>query len=113
MRPLPRRHRLAACAALLFAIGLGGCVVVPAEPYRPAEGPVVTVAPPAPQVEFVGVAPGPGYFWVGGWWNWSAGRYVWRPGYWESHRPGYRWAPHAWQRGPGGWQARPGHWGRM
>lgn len=106
------RIRVAAVAAILAASGLGGCVVVPAESYGYADGPTVAVAPPAPQVEVVGVAPGPGYFWVGGWWLWNGGRYVWRPGYWETHRPGYRWVPHEWHRGPGGWQARPGHWHR-
>ena len=113
MGPLPYRLRRTAVTAFVLVIGLGGCVVVPAEPHGHADGPVVAVAPPAPQVEVIGIAPGPGYFWVGGWWTWSGNRYIWRPGHWALQRPGQRWSAHAWHRGPGGWYARPGHWRRM
>ena len=109
----PPRFRLATVAAMAVTCVLGGCVVVPAEPYGYADGPAVAVAPPASQVEVVGVAPGPGHFWVSGWWAWGGGRYVWRPGYWAAHRPGYRWVPHVWRQGPGGWQSHPGHWRPM
>lgn len=113
MTPCSRRIGFAAVAAAAIACALGGCVVVPAEPYGYADGPAVAAAPPAPQVEVIGVAPGPGYFWVGGWWTWNSSRYVWRPGYWSAHRPGYRWVPHEWHRGPGGWQSHPGQWRPM
>jgi hypothetical protein len=50
-------------------------------------------APPAPRVVRVRpVAPGPGYFWVDGYWYPNGRRYVWHDGYWT--RPphaGYRW----------------------
>ena len=49
---------------LLSSALLGGCVVAPAPGYY--GGAVGTVAPPAPQVEVVGVAPGPGYVGMGG-----------------------------------------------
>ena len=95
-------------SAVLFA--LAGCVAVPVgAPAYGYQG-AVAVAPPGPQVEVVGVAPAPGYFWVGGWWAWTGGHYAWRPGYWEAYRPGYHWIPHQWARGPSGWQERPGHW---
>lgn len=108
---LNRISRTGLAAALVGAALLGGCIVVPADPY-PAAGPAVAVAPPVAQGEVIGVAPGPGYFWISGWWAWLGGRYVWQPGRWEAHRPGYRWMPHEWQHGPGGWQARPGYWHR-
>lgn len=110
---LPRRHCLLTLAVASAAF-LGGCIVVPAgRPYAVAGGgEVITTAPPEPQVEVVTVAPGPGYFWIGGYWNWYGGRYVWAPGHWEAHRPGYRWAPHQWQRDGRGWRASPGHWER-
>jgi hypothetical protein len=101
-----------ALAGLVLAAALSGCVVAPVPgPYGNA---VVTYsAPPAPQVEVVGVAPTPGYFWVGGSWFWEGGRYAWHPGFWQAPRPGYRWVPHNWARaGGGGWRMEPGHWQR-
>ena len=99
----------AAMAALALAsVTLSGCIVE--EPrYRPE---VVTVAPPAPQVEVVGVAPAPGYVWIGGYWNWAGGRHVWVPGRWEAGRPGYHWVPHHWVAYRGGWRLDRGHWAR-
>jgi hypothetical protein len=47
----------------------------------------VRVAPPAPvRAGVYGVAPGPGYVWVGGFHEWVGGRYAWREGYW-AHPP--------------------------
>jgi len=112
--------RWAAVAAVL-AGGLSACVVVPADSYYGGGyggaygggyGGVVTTAPPGPQYEVATVAPGPGYFWIGGFWNWVGNRHVWTGGRWEAHRPGYHWAPHRWQRESNGWRAAPGHWQR-
>jgi WXXGXW repeat (2 copies) len=101
---------LKAGAGILLLAGalLGGCVVTPG-PYG---GAVVTVAPPAPQVEVVGVAPTAGYVWFPGYWNWVGGRHVWVGGYWGPGRAGYRWVPHTWVRYGGGWRMAPGHWAR-
>jgi hypothetical protein len=113
-----------AVALVALATALGGCVVVPAHrgygAYPP--GPVysgnaddvVTAAPPPVQYEVVGVAPYPGWFWLGGFWTWRANRHVWVGGHWEAPRPGYRWAPHRWEpisRGRG-WREVPGQWHR-
>ena len=48
-----------AVALILATTALGACVVAPARPY-PYGGAYVTVEPPPPQVEVVGVAPAPG-----------------------------------------------------
>lgn len=97
------------CAALLMtALALGGCIVEPARYGYASE--VVVAAPPAPVVETYGVAPGPGFFWMGGYWNWVGGRHVWVGGHWAEGRPGYRWEPHAWVHVNGGWRLREGHW---
>ena len=90
---------------------LGGCIVAPAPGYY-RTGAVVRVAPPAPQVEVIGVAPNPGYVWIGGYWNWVGGRHVWVNGYWGPGRAGYHWVPHTWGRYGGGWRMRPGYWVR-
>ena len=100
--------------ALLAGAALSACVVVPVG--RPAgyhlSGDAVLVEPPPPPVEVVTVAPGPGWFWIGGYWNWVGGRHVWIGGRWESRRPGYGWAPHRWHREGPGWRPEPGHWER-
>jgi hypothetical protein len=98
-------------AALAMGSMLGGCVVVPARPAYYG-GEVVAVAPPAPQVEVVGVGPAPGYIWIGGFWNWVGGRHVWVGGHWEASRPGYRWVPHQWHHEGQGWRLEPGRWER-
>ena len=41
----------------------------------------VAPPPPAPVVGVVGYAPGPGYVWIDGFWDWR-GHYAWVPGYW-------------------------------
>jgi len=96
-----------AVVSVLLGAALSGCVVAPV-PYR-AE--VVAYAPPpAPFEAVVGIAPAPGYFWVGGSYFWEGGRYAWHPGYWQAPRPGYHWVPHAWVHANNGWHMRAGHW---
>ncbi len=101
----PRRAALAIAAAAVLA---SACVVVP-EHYV---GETVNVAPPEARVETIGVAPGVGYVWIGGYWGWAGGRHEWVPGYWERPHPGYAWVPHAWVRVGAGWRLREGYWRR-
>ncbi len=74
---------LASTGALL----LTGCVyherVVYRAPYPPVATSevVVTAAPPPPIVETRVVAPGPGFVWVSGCWDWR-GRWMWVGGHW-------------------------------
>ncbi len=98
----------AVLAGVLLAGTLSGCVVVPAEPA----GVVTYAAPPPVPYETIGVAPVPGYFWVGGTWFWEGGRYAWHPGYWRAPRPGYHWVPHEWHANGNAWHMSPGHWAR-
>ncbi len=108
--PAVKFRKLTAAVLLVPVLGLSACVVVPAHPYD--GGVYATLPPPAPQVEVYGVAPGPGFFWVGGYWNWVGGRYVWEGGHWEHHRPGYHWVAHRWSHEGDGWRMEPGHWAR-
>lgn len=101
-----------AVAAALSASLLTGCIVAPAPGYYYPGAAVVTVAPPEPRVEVVGVAPSAGYIWFPGFWAWEGGAHVWHAGYWGPGRAGYYWAPHAWVRYGGGWRMAPGHWVR-
>lgn len=96
---------LIGCAA---ALDLSGCIVAPA--YPPGYDAEAGSPPPQQQAEVVGVAPYPGWFWIGGYWGWAGGRYVWNGGHWEAPRPGYTWVPHTWVHAGGVWRARAGHW---
>jgi WXXGXW repeat (2 copies) len=99
-------------AVLLIAASLGACVVVPAQRPYYATDTVVPVAPPPPQVEYVGVPPVYGQIWIGGFWGWQGGRHVWNGGHWDAPRQGYRWAPHAWVREGNAYRLHQGHWER-
>jgi hypothetical protein len=73
---------------------------------------VTEVGPPPLREEFVGVAPYPGYFWIGGTWFWEGGRHAWHPGHWEAPRPGFRYVPHRWEHVGNTWHLRGGRWER-
>ena len=108
--PAWRMPRRALIAAPLLALALAGCVVTPPRAY--IAGPTVAIAPPPPRPEVVGVAPGYGYVWIGGFWNWVGDRHVWVSGHWDAPHPGYRWVPHHWERDRDGWRLRGGRWER-
>jgi len=66
-------------------------------------------APPAPVAEVQPALPFTGAIWIGGFWNWSGGRYAWVPGRYERPRAGYSWEPRRWTKGSGGrWQLNGG-----
>jgi hypothetical protein len=100
--------RLASCLSL--AVALAACVIVPDQ--RHDAGGVVMVAPPPPREENIGVAPVPGYVWMGGYWGWVGDRHEWVPGHWAAPRAGRHWVGHQWVRQGDGWHMRPGHWER-
>jgi len=57
-----------AVASTLLAVSVSACVVAPAPGYHTV---VAYEAPPPVRYEVVGIAPTPGYFWVGGAWFWE------------------------------------------
>lgn len=71
----------------------------------------VQQAPPPPRVEVIGVAPGPGYVWVGGEWGWNGG-WAWSSGRWCAPAYGHSvWIGGRWENaGHRGWRHHPGHW---
>ncbi len=94
---------------ILASLALAGALVASA-PL--AALPVyVKIAPPAPRVEAKAVAPGKGYFWIGGYHRWSGTAYVWVPGRWAlpSH-PGAVWVPGHWKSTRHGWVWKAGRW---
>jgi WXXGXW repeat (2 copies) len=73
---------------------------------------VIRVAPPAPvRVGVVGVAPAPGYVWVGGYQRWTGSGYVWVAGKWvRPPRVGVVWVSPRYVRSGNGWVFHKGYW---
>jgi hypothetical protein len=95
-------------AAVLAASLLGLGAAAHAQQYSA----IVSVAPPAPQVE---VVPGPrqGYVWAPGHYEWRGGQYAWVQGHWLTARSGYEYREPRWvQRGNGEWALVGGNWER-
>jgi hypothetical protein len=98
---LPILRAAAGAAAIGSVLALSGCVVAvrPApvvyEQPVPAGAPeevIVTQDPPAPLYETVGVAPGPGFIWIGGYYHWNGGSWVWYRGHYaRPPHPGAVW----------------------
>jgi hypothetical protein len=96
--------RLLTCSAVLSAMVLLSAASVSADTRV-----YVRVGPPPPRHE--AVAPGPGYVWVPGYYQWSGTAYVWAPGrYVHPPRVGAVWvAPH-WVHHSHGWYVVAGRW---
>ena len=69
-----------------------------------------TMGPPALRAEVIVGNPGPGYFWIRGYWGWGGGRYYWVSGRWARSRPGRVWVDGRWEQRGGRWNWREGHW---
>jgi hypothetical protein len=94
-----------------LAGGLALVAVTACAPLPPPGAVFVRVGPPAYRAEVVGVAPGPGYAWVAGYWGWGRAAYYWIPGRWVA-RPyaRARWEPGRWRHRGQGWYWVPGRW---
>ena len=98
------KQKLLVTAVLTFGAFLSACAVQGAY--------VVRYGPPAPRYAVVGVAPGPGFVWTDGFWDWRGGSYVWVSGRWtRPPRPRAVWVPGNWVERPHrGWEFHRGHW---
>jgi uncharacterized protein YcfJ len=85
---------------------------VNAPPPPPPTTVVTTDQPPPPEDEMVAAAPGPGFIWINGDWQWNGVGWIWVGGRWaDPPFPGAVWVHGYWYRGPfGGWRHAHGHW---
>jgi hypothetical protein len=68
--------------------------------------------PPAPIVEGpYGVAPGPDFIWVPGFYDWDGGSWAWRHGGWRRRpHPRDQWVPPRWEHQRNGYRRTGGGW---
>jgi hypothetical protein len=100
------KRKILAGTLVFFGTALAGCGG--GYSYRAA---FVGYGPPAPRYGVIGVAPGPGYAWVDGYWGCRGNRYAWIEGRWDRPPLGYRtWARGEWFREGRGWRFREGYW---
>jgi hypothetical protein len=72
---------------------------------------VVGYAPPAPRYAVMGVAPGAGYVWTEGFYEYRGGGYAWVPGRWQRPpRVHAVWVPGTWAQGRRGYEFHRGYW---
>jgi hypothetical protein len=107
-------RRLPLAAALLLGLSCAVEVGPPAPTsYYEADGVIyVREAPPPPRGEVIsGIAPGPDYVWVGGYWSHTTAGWTWVPGRWLNRpRAGVVWVPGYWERHPRGHVWVAGRW---
>ncbi len=99
----------------LLALSLAGAAALIAStacaPGPPPGAVYVRAAPPRAQVEVIGTAPGPEFFWIPGYHRWDGRAYIWAPGRWERRpRPGAVWVAGRWVHHRNGWYWREGRW---
>ena len=71
----------------------------------------VRYGPPAPRYEAFGVAPGPGYVWTNGYWDWRGSNWAWVGGRWmRPPRARAVWVAPAWRQEGRGWRFHRGYW---
>ncbi len=93
--------------AAAFTVGLGINTACAGGSYA------VRYAPPPTRYGMVGYAPGPGYVWTDGYWDWRGRDYFWVQGSWR--RPPHAravWVPGAWRPNGRGYALRHGYWRR-
>jgi len=71
----------------------------------------VRYGPPAPRYGAMGYAPGPGYVWTEGYWDWRGNNWYWVNGRWM--RPPHAhatWVAPQWRQHGHAWRFHSGYW---
>jgi len=108
---MPRKNLsriLLPVVAVLALTALAGCYY---GYYGGGVGVEVGAGPPGFRTEVAIAAPGPGYYWVPGYWDWAGAQWGWVPGTWvrPPHAHAVWVAPRYYQR-HGRWNYAHGHW---
>jgi hypothetical protein len=95
------KRKLLAAAVVLGGTLLAGC----------AGGYALAYGPPPPRYGALGYAPGPGYVWTEGYWNYAGGNWAWVGGRWQRPPRAHAvWAAPEWRREGGRYRFHRGYW---
>jgi hypothetical protein len=98
------KQKLLIGAFVIFGTILSGCAVGGGGYY-------VRTGPPAPRYGVVGVAPGRGYIWTDGYWDWRGNNWRWSQGRWvRPPRGRSSWVRPEWRQEGRGWRFHRGYW---
>jgi hypothetical protein len=93
--------------AVLALTALAGCY----GEYGGGVGIEVGGGPPGLRVEAAVASPGPGYYWVPGYWDWVGADWTWVPGSWvRPPRAHAVWVAPRYDHRRGHWRYRRGYW---
>jgi len=109
--------------ALVVMLGFagGGCATLSSSPSGGSSAEAnnqidLSVQSPPPPEKSEGaraVAPGYGYIWVAGYWDYLDGNYIWRDGRWVQGKPDYEYVRARYENEAGkGWVFHRPHWKR-
>src|SRR5687767_6382917 len=71
----------------------------------------IRYGPPAPRYGAIGYAPGPGYVWTDGYWDWRGNNWRWMNGRWmRPPNARARWVAPRWYQQGRGWRMQRGYW---
>ncbi len=98
------KRKLLTGALLLMGMVMGACAGGGGAYY-------VRYGPPAPRYRVIGVAPGPGYVWTDGYWDWRGRNWAWVDGRWvRPPRRGAYWVRPEWRHEGNHWRFHRGYW---
>jgi hypothetical protein len=105
--------------ALVLMIGFAGCGTLSSSSGNPsgdAKNQIdVAVASPPPAEKGEAnkpAAPGFGYIWVAGYWDYLDGNYIWRDGRWVQGKPDYEYVRARYDNDGKSWVFHRPHWKR-
>ncbi|HEY2747792.1 MAG TPA: YXWGXW repeat-containing protein [Polyangia bacterium] len=98
-------------------IGFAGCATLSSSSGNPSGDSQIDIsvnsAPPAEKAEGARpAAPGYGYIWVGGYWDYLDGNYIWRDGRWVQGKPDYEYVRARYEFDGKAWVFHRPHWKR-
>ena len=104
------KQKLLVAAMVVGGTLLSGCAVGGRGYY--GSGAYVRYGPPAPRYYgAIGRAPGPGYVWADGYYDWRGNSYYWNNGRWmRPPRNRSVWVSPMWRQDRGGWRQSRGYW---
>ena len=103
--------------ALALMIGFAGCATLSGSPGAAGDGNEIDIsvssAPPPEKAEGTRpAAPGYGYIWVGGYWDYLDGNYIWTDGRWVQGKPDYEYVRARYEYDGKAWVFHRPHWKR-